>query len=665
MTEPDNYRLPGRPWQRRPIVLTVSTALFLLVLATAATAGDIAVLAGTSSTSDPAELRYVQNCTRLVTGWLDATGLRYDLIEDGNLSQHAIGSRRVIILPYNPTIPARRFAVLEQFVRRGGRLIVFYSSDARLADLLGMRLGEYKLESYAGQWSRIEFLSTAPAGMPSAVGQHSRNIRPVYPRRKDARVIARWKDRQGKTQPDPAWVASPSGAWMTHILIEGDSVRKQQLLLYMIAHFHPPVLRDAATHAVHALGQVGPYRGYADFMKTIRATPMPRDTRAAIAPRLEKMDALRADIQKQLEAGRFVEVLRTADTLESGIIDAHARAQPSRPGEIRSLWEHSGLGLHPGDWKRTIRTVRNAGFTDLLTNMLWPGEAQFPSTVTPVSEAVPQYGDQLEQCLAAARKSGVRIHLWKVCWSLEHAPENMVRTLKKEDRLQRTHTGEAVNWLCPSHPANRHMEIESIADAVRRYPVDGLHLDYIRYKNSGTCYCNTCRRRFEERLGRRVRSWPRDAYSGDFKTEYRAYRREVITTFVRLVRAVVQPLRPDATISAAVYGSFPSCRDSIGQDWGAWMSSGEVDRVYPMNYLQQNSQFTKYLGNQMKLPGAKAAVHPGIGVTARESRLDAMQTIEQIQAARKAGAQGFALYELNDVLKEEILPVLRLGTTRE
>jgi uncharacterized lipoprotein YddW (UPF0748 family) len=323
------------------------------------------------------------------------------------------------------------------------------------------------------------------------------------------------------------------------------------------------------------------------------------------------------------------------------------------------------MGLHPGDWKRTMRTIKNAGFTDLLTNMLWPGEAQFKSRVTPQSETVTRYGDQLAQCLAAARSTGTRVHLWKICWNLGHAPEPMVSKLRKERRLQQSHNGATINWLCPSHIQNQDMEIESIADALSRYKVDGLHLDYIRYKDSSTCYCHTCRAGFEQQLGRRIRSWPREARSGELQDEYRAFRRETITMFVHRVKDILTRIRPKVKLSAAVYGSYPSCRDSIAQDWAAWISNDLVDQVYPMNYLGETSQFLKYVHQQMALPHARTRIYPGIGVTASESRLDAVDTIEQIQAARRAGASGFALYELNSVLREEILPALRLGVTSQ
>jgi hypothetical protein len=58
-------------------------------------------------------------------------------------------------------------------------------------------------------------------------------------------------------------------------------------------------------------------------------------------------------------------------------------------------------------------------------------------------------------------------------------------------------------------------------------------------------------------------------------------------------------------------------------------------------------------------------VLPGIGVTAAESRLDPVQVIDQIQAVRRSGSPGFALFDLDTTLRAQVLPVLRLGVTAE
>jgi uncharacterized lipoprotein YddW (UPF0748 family) len=123
-------------------------------------------------------------------------------------------------------------------------------------------------------------------------------------------------------------------------------------------------------------------------------------------------------------------------------------------------------------------------------------------------------------------------------------------------------------------------------------------------------------------------------------------------------------LRPEASLSAAVYGKYPLCIASVGQDWGLWLKQGYVDFICPMNYTDDVDRFAGYTRPQLALPTQGGRVYPGIGVTANESRLDAIGTIKQIQRARSLGARGFTLYELTPVLDREIFPTLKLGVTR-
>jgi uncharacterized lipoprotein YddW (UPF0748 family) len=152
---------------------------------------------------------------------------------------------------------------------------------------------------------------------------------------------------------------------------------------------------------------------------------------------------------------------------------------------------------------------------------------------------------------------------------------------------------------------------------------------------------------------------------GDGAREYRRWRCAQISRLVRDTAAIVRRARPGARVSAAVYGKYPSCVDSVGQDWALWLREGWVDFVCPMNYTSDLALFRGYLVSQLALPGARHKILPGIGVTADESRLDAAQVIDQIRVLREAGAPGFVLFDLNRTLERETLPVLRLGVSSQ
>ncbi len=120
---------------------------------------------------------------------------------------------------------------------------------------------------------------------------------------------------------------------------------------------------------------------------------------------------------------------------------------------------------------------------------------------------------------------------------------------------------------------------------------------------------------------------------------------------------------PGKLLTAAVFGKYPSCLDAVGQDWESWTNIGLVDYVVPMNYTEDLAKYNEWLGQQTRTRKQALKIVAGIGVTAAESRLDVAQVIDQIQASRRAGCPGFALFDLDTTLRQEILPVLRMGVT--
>ena len=79
-------------------------------------------------------------------------------------------------------------------------------------------------------------------------------------------------------------------------------------------------------------------------------------------------------------------------------------------------------------------------------------------------------------------------------------------------------------------------------------------------------------------------------------------------------RDEIRKVNPTARLSAAVYGWYPQCTESLGQDWGAWLASGAVDFVCPMNYTADPAQFRALARRVLAVPHGEGRIFPGIGV---------------------------------------------------
>ena len=611
-----------------------------------------------------AELAVARRATDRISQWLGTYNLSHAVIDDAALNAERLRHARIVVFPYSQTLTDPQREDVRRFVARGGRVMVFFSSDEGLANLLGFRLGPYGDADEPGRWSAIRFDQPQRWRVPERVYQQSWSIRPALPRDASARVIAYWENSLGQKTEDPAWVLSDRGAWMSHIPLPGDEQAKRRMLATLLAQLDPALWPEIAHHARAQAGRIGPYANLGEASSRIRAAAGPRERRA-VNQALAQAEQAHRRMETSIAAGAFPDSVAHQQTLREHLLDAYARVQQPRAGERRGVWDHHGTGLYPGAWDRTARVLAEHGLNTVFPNMLWGGLAHYPSDVLPRSMTYRRYGDQMAACVQAARAHGLEVHVWVVCGSLGSAPADFVQQMQREGRLIRTADGTELPWLNPAHPANRELLIASLLE-VARYDIDGIHLDYIRYPHRQACYSDYSRQRFEQALGRPVARWPADALPGGPLDEaFRAFRAEQITQTVRAIRQRVGRAHPDLKISAAVWGGYPDVIASIGQDWVPWLRAGYVDFVVPMNYTDDLSRFAHLTRTQLAWPGAQGRIWPGIGVTSGESQLDPDQVIDQINQLRKLGAHGWVLFDLNHTLRSHTLPALRKGVTRE
>lgn len=340
--------------------------------------------------------------------------------------------------------------------------------------------------------------------------------------------------------------------------------------------------------------------------------------------------------------------------------DEFFRSQPSKAGEFRATWIHSGYGIEGWGWDKTVAVLATNGFNAIIPNLLWGGVAHYPSKLLPVSPKVKEQGDQIAECLKACRKYGIQLHVWKVNHNLLNAPREFVEQMRAANRTQKDRSGKDVNWLCPSHDENFALERDSMLEVAREYDVDGIHFDYIRYPDKNACFCNGCHERFEKAADVKLTKWPDDALSGEHAAKFADWRREQITRLVRAVSLEAHKLKPKLKVSAAVWGGWKNARESIGQDAKAWIDAGYLDFVCPMNYEREDEVFADWVRKQVAATNHKTPLYIGIG---SQKLSGPEQLVRQIQLSRELGGDGFVIFNLGEKLATRFLPPLKLGVT--
>lgn len=506
---------------------------------------------------------YYTSLARHAQRWLKMQGVAAALATPATMARELADARVAFLIGFEEPTAAEMRAI--RAVRaRGGKLVVFYSAAPALADLMGVKVLGYKQAPYPGAWSRMNFDAGALAGCPRSILQTSTVLQRAQPVRGRSWTLANWIDRTGRTTGDAAWIRSDAGFWMTHVLLaDGDEALKAQLLAAICG---------------------------------------------SVDRRIWNASVFAAREKARLDA-----------------LSAYAKAQKPRRGEIRAVWDHSGCGLYPRDWPRTIALLKASRVTDLFVNVAGAGFAHYPSSVLPRSRTFAQEGDQLAQCTAAARGSGIRVHAWLLCFTGTRATPDRLEIFRKRGWRLKTRDGKLSEYLDPSDAAVRSLLLAAIDEMQANYRIDGIHLDFVRWYE------------------RSVK--PKNAT-------------DVITRFVMDAR---RRTRRPRWLTTAVLGKYPSCVASVGQDWPSWLNMNLVDYVVPMDYTESLQTFNSYLRQHAATRAHARRTIAGIGVTANESRLDARQVIDQINLTRRAGLAGNALFDLDVTLEKQILPYLRLG----
>jgi len=561
-------------------------------------------------------------------------------------------------------------------LEQGGAAIVWYVQPEPLLAALGVAGGEVYRDDQRGALAAVR-------PVPRLRARHNLPVRFVNqvtdayvppPPASDADVWAYWESDRGASSRLPAVVVTPRGALIGAPPSQDDLAEKGQFLLALIERLRPRT-REAAARGMlrEALSVPGvPTRhrtanwrlkDLSEAAAQLQGGSSLVAGREALAAGLIRESARhRREGQERLGAGDAAGALEAARAARRAYERAYV-ALLSQPvdGEVRGVWTTQPRPA--GGWDRAARQLARSGVNALFPYMASGGIAFYPSDVCPRSAGVQGGADYLQECLSAAHRYGIRVHVWRTAWNMTDAPVELVRQMRDAGRLVVSQHGTSRHWLCPSVAANRDLELQAFLELAHRYPVDGIHIDYMRYPYyppESYCYCPNCRRAFEGTLDTPVANWPQDVIEGSLKEAYSRWRKELLTTFVASLRDALRALAPDVQLSAALFG-WPGARETVGQDAAKWIEEGYLDFACFMNYTPDNAFYDTLLTPQVELVGDRTPVLTGIGAFSHAACFTSpSQLAEQIAIGRRRGADGFVIFKLTNALAEDFLPALAL-----
>jgi len=592
---------------------------------------------------------------------LDKAGLPLPVIALQDLTPALLARARLVIVPNGEKMDSAPAGALADFVQRGGRLVAAFTVPPDLAGLLGVKQLGYRPQAYPGEFSSIRFAETPPAGVPATINQVSWAVNHSQPVAGGGRVAAWWYDAQGKRTDAPAIITSRNGAWISHVILKDDPEAKAALLLELAAQALPDLRRQACLRRLALLGTDVDGTGWDAALRQTAALPEFARTTAPAA--LAEAQAAAGRAQAAAAATDWLAATAAADQANEHLRRAYCLAQRPVDPEFRGTWCHPREGIAGWGWEKTAKALAAAGIDHLFLNVLHGASTSYPSRFVPFDRGDKDGHDYLSEAVAACSRHGVKVHVWITNYHLHgHAPEDFVAKLTSEGRLQVDRDGRTQPALCPVNEANVQLQRDLMLEAAAWPGVTGVHFDYIRYPDEKTCFCATCRRRFEESIGKAVAAWPADVLAaGPLRPQWLQFRCDAITRLVREVHGAVRQAVPTCQISAAVFSSYPACRDGVGQDWALWVRNGWLDFVCPMDYTASEAQFRSLAAMQMSLVGGRVPCYPGIGLL---EGLGPVGAVRQIQITRDLGTRGFIVWSVFPEYITAVYPYLGSGILR-
>ena len=374
-----------------------------------------------------------------------------------------------------------------------------------------------------------------------------------------------------------------------------------------------------------------------------------------------------------------------ATFLAIGGATAHAR----REAEVRGLWVVRTSLVSPAAIAGMVDAAADAGINALFVQVRGRGDAYYRSGIEPRGALLarePASFDPLATVIDAAHARGIAVHAWvnvglvADASNLPASPQHLVRAHPEWLMLPRELAGAAARrrpdgrlvadlarwtransarveglYISPVPRGARAHAAAIARDLARRYALDGLHLDYVRYPNETFDYSRAALAEFRASLAddltaselaaldRRARTSP-TLFADRYPQRWEEFRRARVTALVAGMAAAAREGRPGIRISAAVVPDPAAALASKLQDWPAWAARGLVDALCPMAYAEDRASFTAQIDAVHRAAG-DLPVWAGIGAY----RLTAAETASRIREARRAGSEGVLLFSYDSV----------------
>jgi uncharacterized lipoprotein YddW (UPF0748 family) len=358
--------------------------------------------------------------------------------------------------------------------------------------------------------------------------------------------------------------------------------------------------------------------------------------------------------------------------------------------QTRALWVTRTTLTSPESIRQMVAAAQAGGFNTLLVQVRGRGDAYYTGALEPRAAELagkPAF-DPLATVLEDAHAAGLKVHAWVAVnlvsssvtlpASRDHViyrapewlmvPRELAAEMKKINLRSPAYLGRLARWTranntqveglytSPLHPAAQDHTAAVIGEIAAKYPVDGIHLDYVRFPNDEFDYSPSAMEQFkasitpdltdkQKREAAAREAIDPAAYPNLYPDRWSDFRRARLTSLVIKIRTAVKTARPGTLVSAAVVPDAQVAFNERLQDWRGWVDQSLLDVICPMAYTADTAVFQKQITAARAYAGTRP-VWAGIGAY----QLTPSQTLGHIAAANRLGAAGVILFSYDALI---------------
>jgi len=370
------------------------------------------------------------------------------------------------------------------------------------------------------------------------------------------------------------------------------------------------------------------------------------------------------EVRAQLDQSRYKELINTVNDIQNDANTVYYMTFESVKVENRAVW------LRPRETnideiKKRLDMLKGVNINTVYLETYWGGYGIYPSD----NEIMPQnpiYGgfDVLDAYIREAHARGMELHAWVEDFLVGQnvsadKPEWMIES-KKGDKYFQDSGKTKYYFLNPALPEVRDFLSGLYKDLIKKYDLDGIQFDYMRYPNSGD-YSNDfgydpyTRQLFETYNG----TDPFVLEPGDeLWQEWCDFRANIVNSFAYRIISEMKSIKPDVQISADVWPGYDDSVIDTFQDARSWTSRDYINTLIPMSYYLYEPPVVDDINNTWEFARGHAQVNVGIATSIKP---DTKVLLRQIDAIRAASTNGVGIFEFLSLFGGGYDGALKLG----